>query len=118
MVAMEIEYDNRAVEDLFNDFNLIKKKTDGVFAKQLKKKYDQLKAFETFSEFLNSNIGKPHSLSGDRKGCYGINISKNKRLIVKPISEDLSSSALKACKNIIIKGVEDYHGSKTTIYIP
>ncbi len=115
---MEIEYDNDKVQQLFTDFDLMKKKTDAVFTKLTKKKYEQIRAFETFAEFLKSRIGKPHSLSGDKSDCYGVNITGNKRLVVKPISADLSAESLALCKKIIIKGVEDYHGSKVTSYIP
>lgn len=115
---MEITYDNSRVERLFSDFNKMKKKTDAVFTKLVKRRFDQLLAFDTFADCLRARFGNPHALSGDKKGCYGINVTANKRLIVCPVSEDLSLESLKKCKKIVIKGVEDYHGSKTTSYIP
>jgi len=118
MLSVEIAYDNKKVKALFSDFNEMKKKTDAVFTKLVKKRHDQLLAFETFADCLNARLGNPHPLEGDKKGCYGINITANKRLVVCPISDDLSLESLIKCKKIIIKGVEDYHGSKTTSYIP
>ena len=115
---MEFEYENPKVEKHFEDFDLIRKKTDGVFTKLLKKRCDQLRAFVTFSDLLQSRIGNPHSLKGSRKGLYAVNVDKNKRLIVQPVSDDLSPESLKKCKKVVIKGVEDYHGSKVTSYIP
>jgi Txe/YoeB family toxin of Txe-Axe toxin-antitoxin module len=118
MSRVEIEYDNKNVEALFSDFELMKKKTDAVFTKLVKKKYEQIKAFDNFADFIRSGIGKPHPLSGDKDDCYGVNITGSKRLVVCPISQNLSMTSLQLCKKIIIKGVENYHGSKTTSYIP
>lgn len=118
MLSVEIDYDNKKVKDLFSDFNKMKKKTDAVFTKQVKKRYDQLLAFETFADYLKSKLGDPHPLEGKKKGDYGITVTKNKRLIVSPVTDDLSLESLKICKKIIIKGVEDYHGTKITTYIP
>ena len=115
---MDIAYDNKKVRTLFSNFTEMKKKTDSVFTKQVKKRYDQLLAFESFHDCLQARLGNPHPLEGDKKGCYGINVTANKRLIVCPETDNLSSESLKKCKKIIIKGVEDYHGSKITSYIP
>jgi len=38
---MEILYDNKTVETLFNNFDLMSRKLDYVLTKQIKKKYDQ-----------------------------------------------------------------------------
>ena len=118
MSHLEIEYDNKQVKKLFSNFDLMKQHTDGVFTKQVKKRFDQLRAFETFEDLLKSRLGNPHPLTGNKKGCYAISISDSKRLIIFPISESLSQESLKLCKKIIIKGVENYHGTKTTSYIP
>jgi len=115
---MEFEYDNDYVKKLFSDFQLMKKKTDGTFTKLVKKRCDQLRAFDTFADFFVSKLGKPHRLSGDRSDFYAVHITGNKRLIIKPLSENLSPDSLKKCRKILIKGVEDYHGSKTKSYIP
>lgn len=115
---MEINYEDKKVEILFDDFNLMKRKIGEEITRLIKKRYNQLKAADTFDDFLLTKLGSPHSLTGDKKGCYAISVNKNLRLIVKPITKDLSSESLKECKEIIIKGVEDYHGSKVTTYIP
>lgn len=115
---MEIEFDDKKVQTLFNDFNLMSRKKGIDIAKTIKKRYEQLKAAETFAEYLLTGLGKPHLLSGNRDCLYGISITGNIRLIVKPVSEDLSMESLKKCIKVIIKGAEDYHGDKITTYIP
>ncbi len=118
MERVEIEYDNKIVETLFNDFDLMKKRTDSVFTKLVKKKYEQIKAFDNFADYIRSGLGKPHPLLGDKANCYGVHITGSIRLVICPISDDMSMASLQICKKIIIKGVENYHGSKITSYIP
>jgi len=115
---MDIEFDDKKVKTLFDDFDLMAKKKGLEMTKIIKKRYQQLKAAETFAEYLLTGLGKPHSLSGDRYGLYGVSVTANIRLIVKPISEDISKESLIKCTKVIIKGAEDYHGDKITTYIP
>lgn len=115
---MEIEYENIKVKTLFEDFQLMSKKNGKDFTKLVKKRYDQLKAAETFTDYLSTGLGKPYLLKGNKSGLFAITITKNSRLIVKPITKDLSIESLKECKKILIMGAEDYHGTKSTKYIP
>jgi Txe/YoeB family toxin of Txe-Axe toxin-antitoxin module len=83
-----------------------------------KKRYDQLKASNSFDIYLTTGLGKPHPLVGDSKGYYGIGISANQRLVVRPDTECLDPISLKSCDTVVIKGVEDYHGKKHEWLIP
>ncbi|MGI6781434.1 MAG: hypothetical protein ACOX56_01155 [Acholeplasmataceae bacterium] len=115
---MKIEYDNKKVKTLFENFDLMGKEVGYELARRIKLRFEQLRAAETFYDYLQTRLGGPHRLSGDKNDLYAINVTRNVRLIVKPNSEDLSHEGLMKCKIVIIKGVEDYHGSKTTTYIP
>lgn len=115
---MEIEFVDEKVRTLFDDFSLMAKRKGIEMTKGIKKRYEQLKAAETFSNYLSTGLGKPHSLTGNRERLYGISITANIRLIVEPVSVDLSMESLNKCTKVIIKGAEDYHGSKITTYIP
>ena len=115
---MQIEYDNEEVRRIFNDFGIMQKSIGKDLTRSVKKKLDNLVAANTFAIYLQTGLGKPHSLEGDKKGMYGINVSASMRLIVKPVVNDLSSESLKKCDLIIIKGVEDYHGTKNEWIIP
>lgn len=114
---MEILFDDEKVKKIFDDHNLMIRKTNFEITKLVKKKIHQLIAFECFKDYLDSNIGKPHLLEGKDKE-YAINVTANIRLIIKPYTESLDFESLKKCKKIIIKGVVDYHGSNKKIYIP
>ncbi len=115
---MEVSYDDSKVETLFDNFNLMVKKIGASVTKSIKKRYEQLRAAETFHDFLTTGLGKPHLLKGNKSDCYGISVTGNVRLLVKPIAVDFSAEALRKCTKVIIKGVEDYHGDKVTTYIP
>ena len=115
---MQIEYDNPNVRKYFDDFLLMQKTHGKDLTKIIKKRYDALKAANNFAIFLTTGLGKPHSLTGNLKGMYKVDVSANLRLIIQPIADDLSPEALAKCDTIIIKGVEDYHGTKNEWIIP
>lgn len=115
---MKLEYGNAVVEKYFSNFNLFKKDKGSNLARTTKKRCDQLKAAKNFGIYLSTGLGKPHPLFGNLKGCYGINITGNIRLIVKPDVESLDPESLKKCTVVIIEGVMDYHGQKTEWIIP
>lgn len=115
---MKIEYETSKIENYFNDLKKMNKKIGKELTKVVKKRYDQLRAAETFSSYLNTRLGNPHKLSHDLIGYYGVNVSSNVRLIIKPKAESLEPSVLKTCDTVIIRGVEDYHGKKQEWLIP
>lgn len=115
---MEIEYANKAVSRYFMDFGLMGKKRGMDMAKAVKRRFDQLRAADTFLDFLSLGLGKPHQLAANLKGRYGISVTGNIRLIVKPGVEQLDSVSLGKCKTVTIEGVVDYHGTKIEWIIP
>ncbi len=115
---MLIEYESESVREIFNDFDLMKKEIGIDRARATKKRLDQLKAALNFSIYLTTGLGKPHPLYENLKGYYGVTITGNVRLIVKPDAESLEPEALKECKSVVIKGVMDYHGRKNDWLIP
>ena len=114
---MQIQYADK-VEKYFIDFSRLQKKIGKEKVRTIKKHIDNLKASKNFGIFLSLGLGKPHSLTGNHQGEYGIYVTANERLIVEPVCDNLSMEMLKSCDTIIIKGVEDYHGSKENWLIP
>ena len=88
----------------------MRKEIGAELTKTVKKRYNQIIAFSSFSALQQSGIGKTKSLEGDRKGSYSLRVSANYRLIVKPKAKDLSAESLRNCDTLIIEGVIDYHG--------
>ena len=119
------EYEDDKVLNLFADLNDVMhsksllRKTIGVdLARQIKKRYDQIRAFSSFYSFQASGYGKVEALTGDLKGYYSVRLNSNYRLIIKPKSIDLNTNSLKECDTVIIKGVIDYHGRGNNWLIP
>lgn len=114
---MYVEFADDKVKELFDDLNdvrgsrnLMIRAIGADLAKAVKKRYNQIVSFSSFLALQQSGLGKPESLAGDRKGVYSLTVSANYRLIIKPVSEDLSAESLKRCDTIVIEGVIDYHG--------
>jgi proteic killer suppression protein/toxin YoeB len=113
-----IEYESESLQIIFNDYELIKKKIGKDRARTTKKRIDQLKASVNFSIYLTTGLGKPHLLYENLKGYYGVSITGNVRLIIRPKAESTEPAVLKKCDTVIIKGVMDYHGNKNEWIIP
>ncbi len=99
-------------------YKTLQKKTQKEILKALVLRKNQLIAIDTFYNYLNGAPGKPHSLEGKLKGYYGVSLTANYRLVIKPNSTDLSAEALKSCDTVILKGVEDYHGRSSNWILP
>ena len=113
---MEMVFEDQSVKELFEDLSkvqgskgLMTKKIGAKLTRSVKMRYDQLRAADTFYEYLTTGLGKPHSLT-NMDSCYGIHVGANWRLVVQPMVEDTSSEMLKCCDTVKIKGVVDYHG--------
>ena len=113
---MQITYEDDSVRELFEDLcqiqmpkGLMKKLIGPELTRSVKKRFDQLKSADNFYIFQSTGLGKPHSLTG-MEGCYGVRVTANWRLVVKPVADDTSPEALKNCDTLQIKGVVDYHG--------
>jgi proteic killer suppression protein/toxin YoeB len=110
---MEIKYENGRVQKAFSDYSVLSREIGFEITKALKKRIDQLKASVDFQRWLDARLGKPHLLTGNEKRYYGVSITANVRLILRPGTNDHSPESLSTCKVVIVKGVGDYHGGKT-----
>ena len=114
---MFIEYEDKEVKKLFDDLNdvynsenLMRKQLGTELTRAVKKRYNQMMAFSSFSALQKSGIGKMESLGGSLKGSFSLRVSANYRIIVRPKVQDLSAESLMNCDTIVIEGVVDYHG--------
>jgi len=116
--GVRFKYENPTAKRYFDDFELMKKKIGIDIARNTKKRCNELKAAENFAIYLKTGLGKPHSLAEDLKGWYGIAVSGNIRLIVKPDMEESDDASFEKCDSVIIRGLVDYHGRKNEWLIP
>ena len=110
--AIDVSYTNSNVEQYFTDFDNMKRKIGNNETRTVKKRMDQIKASVTFFEYLILRLGSPHPLTANLKECYGISITGNMRLIIKPLCADRKPETLKTCTSIEVKGVIKYHEGK------
>lgn len=115
---MELNFKNPSVEKYFNNFALMNKEKGKNLTRSVKKRYNQLKAAPNFGIYLSTGLGKPHPLYGNLKGCFGISITGNIRLIVRVNVESLDPTFLMKCDSVTIEGVMDYHDQKHEWLIP
>lgn len=114
---MIIGYSNSKVEKEFLNFAQMQKHVGSDITRQVKKITNRLKAAPTMAVYLQLGLGKPHRLSGELNNSYGIFLTKNYRLVISPVGGN-TSELLENCREIIIKGVLDYHGNKYNWLIP
>ena len=116
--TVEIVYESARVQRYFLDYEMTARRIGRELARNLKKRMNQIEAAETFQDYLMLRLGNPHSLDGDLYGSYSVALSGNIRLILTPQCSSLDPASLNQCKYVAVKGVCDYHGSKTQWIIP
>lgn len=77
---------------------------------KFKYRYDQIKAFTNYAEFVNAYIDNTESLLGYFKGYYSMTLDANYRIIISPDTDDLSIENLRKIETFKVIGVIDYHG--------
>ena len=116
---MQLVFEDRKVEKILYDTKLLQKKVGLEIGQKVRKRLNEIKATNNFNEYLTKiKLGKPHPLEGEFKGCYGVWITSNYRMIVQPLETELDLESLKKCDKLNIKGVLDYHGGKNEWIIP
>lgn len=117
---MQFTYDDRKLEKAIeeNNYEWIVKQIGMQMTKAFKKRIQQVRAANNFALYLKTGLGKPHPLEGDLCGCYGVVITANYRLIIKPITDSYDTKSLSNCDTVLVKGVTDYHGRKYNWILP
>ena len=117
---MRFIHENKNIQSAIDEdnYNGIVKKIGLSMTKILKKRVLQIKASDNFAIYLKTGLGKPHPLDGELEGCYGISITANFRLVIKPITNAYDIKSLSQCDTILVKGVVDYHGGKCNWILP
>lgn len=77
----------------------------------VKRRFDQIKSFSNFYNYVMAHIDNTESLSGDLKGYYSMTLNRNYRIVVSPEVEDTSFENLKNVFDFKVIGVIDYHGT-------
>jgi len=110
---VEVKYENKRLQELFSDHSKLVKKLGMNMTRAIKKRTNEIKASVSFQQWLDTRLGNPHQLVGDLRDYYGVSLTSNVRLILRPEANDHSPESLSKCITVVVKGVCDYHGDKT-----
>ncbi|SFM28520.1 proteic killer suppression protein [Gracilibacillus orientalis] len=104
---MNILYSSRKLEKILNNPRLIKKQYNKLYDK-LSIRLSELRAANSLEDISCDPPPRRHKLKGTFSDCWGINVSKNYRIIIQPHGE-YNENDLKTINEILIKDIEDYH---------
>lgn len=104
---MEIDYASNSMKKVLEDQRLILKK-HGNISKKLIHRLSDLRVARNLAEISHQPPPRRHKLTGNWEGCWGIDLSRNMRLIIRPIG-DFKAEDLSTVTAIRIEAISDYH---------
>ncbi len=104
---MEIEYSTNKLQKILTDPRLIKKYYGNDYNK-IVNRLSELAAADNLAEIPETPPPRRHKLNGNLDGCWGISISPNDRIIIKPIG-NFDMNDLSSIKMVSIVDIQDYH---------
>lgn len=104
---MIIHYSSKKDEKIFQDERLIKKYY-GKDGEKISNRLSELRAANNLEEIPPVPPPRRHKLNNNRKNCWGIDYSRNDRIIIEPYGE-FDIEDLSTIKEIKIICLEDYH---------
>lgn len=111
---MQISFRTRKTEKIFNSERKLQKEYGAHRAKKIKLRMAVLRSAVNLAEVPEQKPDRRHPLKGNRKGQFAVDLVHPYRLILKPsdpvpMLED-GGIDLSKITEIVILGVEDYHG--------
>ncbi|NLI59016.1 MAG: plasmid maintenance system killer protein [Clostridium sp.] len=104
---MKIHYSSKKQEKILTDLRLLKKYYPDHHTK-IANRLSELRVVNNLTEISEVPPPRRHKLKGKYRNCWGIDYSKNCRIVIQPIGEydinDLSSIV-----EILIVDLVDYH---------
>lgn len=104
---MDIHYSSSKQEKILTDIRLLKKYYANDYVK-LSNRLSELAMANDLSEIPEIPPPRRHKLSGNNKDCWGIDYSKNDRIVIRPTG-DFDINDLTTIREVIILELEDYH---------
>ncbi|HOE11929.1 MAG TPA: killer suppression protein [bacterium] len=114
MIPVEIEFQTRKLQWIFNSAVELKKEYGNQMARCIMLRIAVLRAPPTLAEVPTCKPIRCHALKGDRKGCFAVDLVQPYRLLFRPYVESIPCKAdggldLSRVNVIQIVEVVDYH---------
>lgn len=104
---MKLHYATKKLERVMTDNRLLKKYYSNDYVR-IRNRLSELLVADSLEEIPVVPPPRRHKLSGDMADCWGIDYSKNDRIVIQPMGEyDINS--LDTIKEVKILRLEDYH---------
>lgn len=101
---MKIEYRTRKLEKQCTEFKNAQKAYGIEMASKISQRINELMAATSVDMMVQFSIGRCHSLNGDRKGEYALDLTQPYRLIFKIVEHDIEVIDV-----VLVTSIEDYH---------
>lgn len=104
---MNISYITGKLEKILTNERLIKREYTQIY-KNVINRLSELRTANNLEEIPHIPPPRRHKLNGDFENCWGVDVSKNFRIILKPTG-DWDEMDLKTITSIEILAISDYH---------
>lgn len=104
---MKINYTSNRLEKILSNRRQIQKHYTKIYTK-LVTRLSELQVANNLAEISSAPPPRRHKLSENFDGCWGIDVSKNYRLIIRP-SGNYNIDDLTTITEITIEDISDYH---------
>lgn len=99
--GLRIEYKNKSIEKVCTNASIAEKKYGPDMAEKIQQRIDQIQAADSIEQMVQYRIGRCHSLTGNRKKQYAVDLVHPQRLVFEKKGEEIQIA------NII--EIIDYH---------
>lgn len=111
---MNVQFKNRKIQKVFNSQKLLIKNYGKENAKYIMHRMAVLQAADTLNDVPKTKPDRCHSLTGNKKGQFAVDLKHPYRLVFIPNHEpvpqkDDGTIDLRKVTAILILNVEDYH---------
>ena len=105
---MKIEISDRKLKKIINDEKKLIQKYGPVNSRRIVQRFNELASISNFGSLVKYKIGRCHSLTGDLKGKYALDLEHPLRMIIEQISDN--NQDLQNVVAVRIVKIGDYHG--------
>lgn len=104
---MNISFSSKRLQKILTEERLLKKYYSNYY-KNIKSRLTEIYAANSLNEIPNVPPPRRHKLTGDKNNMWGIDYSKNRRIVISP-DGNYDINNLSTITSIVIETLEDYH---------